>query len=214
MPSSPRDRAVGLSAGNQAQHFEFPRRQAAGLLADGAGRARRVSASTSASAGAAPNWRNTRGRGVPLHPRAVGVAERTARPADEHLDARRLVRRVELAPDRQRLAQRRQRLRAAGRPQGARRRPLRRPSRAAMRNRAGRPSSSTRRLPAAPPAHRLTARRISTAAASTSARRRGPRAGSAITRSIAARAASRWPCARRSSARPGCGARPCSLASR
>ena len=51
------------------------------------------------------------------------------------------------------------------------------------------------------------------AATSTSARCR-PRAGSAITRSIAARAASPCPCASRSSARPGYGARPCSLARR
>ena len=172
-----------------------------------AGDVRRVSASTRARSGAAPSRAKTLARGVELERGRVLVAERGAGPADQHVHPSGLVRRFERAPRLLGPAQRDQR--------AARRhpRPARRP-RAPVRpsRRAARPSSARRspRAPAAPSPAASTspvASMISTCAGS-SAARSGGSVASASTRRIAAAATLRLPCARRNSARPGCGSSP------
>ena len=162
--------------------------------------------------------RSQLGEGAPgrleLERGRVVVAERLARLAHQRAHARGVVRRLDVLPHAPRLPQRGQRrarvARRRARPSrasvprspGARRRRCRRSTRASSsqalaRGRRRRPRrASPRRRPAA------------------GRRARPGRSSRPSTRRIVASAASVSPCASRSSARPGCGSRPCRLASR
>ena len=100
------DRAVGLAGGDQPQHLDLARGQAAGRVAR---RPRATAASTRARSGAAPScWNTQRAASSSISAVSSSPSARHA-DADQHPHPRAVVRRVELPPRAPGAAQRRQR---------------------------------------------------------------------------------------------------------